>query len=75
MEVDGAELMKDGRRRQTVEGRFGRDIWRMEKLLKEANGIGKLLVWLWWCGMHLVPRQQEGLEEECERGRNRQNLV
>jgi hypothetical protein len=47
----------------------------MEKLLKEANGIGKLLVWLWWCGMHLVPRQQEGLEEECERGRNRQNLV
>jgi hypothetical protein len=46
MEADGAELMKDGRRRRTVEGRFGRDVWRMEKLLREANGIRELLVWL-----------------------------
>jgi hypothetical protein len=51
MEADGAELMKDWRRQRTVEGRFGWNKCRMERLLKEANGIGMLLVWLWWCGM------------------------
>ncbi len=40
MEADGAELMKENRRRRrTMEGRIGLNDWRMTKLLKEANGI------------------------------------
>jgi hypothetical protein len=47
----------------------------MERLLKEANGIGKLLggsggvQWIFFSG------KQKGLATECVRERNRQFLV